>query len=47
MRILIATVTSLVGGGGIAMAVNGQLWYALLALPVVLYIGWLLLDYIY
>lgn len=42
MRIYIALATGLVGGGGIALAFNGQLLLALLALPAVLYLGWLL-----
>lgn len=45
MRNLIGAVTGIIAGGGILLAISGQIWFALLALPAILYIGWLLFDY--
>lgn len=42
MKLYLGLFTSLVGGGGIVLALNGNPWFALLALPVVLFFGWLI-----
>lgn len=47
MRAIIAIVTGLIGGAGIALAINGHPLFVLLAFPALTFCVWLVFDFIY